>query len=80
MISSDLFFYKSRDIKKKKLLLMDCLHIRLHLPAEVVPATHRKAARPAPSGVRRGGEGGYRGQRGDRDEYRRKDAAPRGMC
>ncbi|KAG9018960.1 hypothetical protein FRB90_007951 [Tulasnella sp. 427] len=51
-------------------------HLRewLHLPAEIVPATHKKAARPArPAGGRGGGDGAYRAPRGDRDEYRRRD-------
>lgn len=53
---------------------------RLHLPVEIVPATHKKAARPPrPAGVRPGGEGGaYRAPRPDRDEYRKKDSAPSG--
>ena len=47
---------------------------RLHLPAEIVPATHKKAARPPrPAGVRPGGEGAYRAPRPDRDEYRKKE-------
>lgn len=47
---------------------------RLHLPAEIVPATHKKAARPPrPAGGRPGGDGTYRAPRGDRDEYRRRD-------
>ncbi|KAI0337242.1 hypothetical protein BDW22DRAFT_1364326 [Trametopsis cervina] len=55
----------------------------LHLPVEIVPATHKKAARPPrPAGVRGpGGEGGaYRAPRPDRDdrEYRKKDSAPSG--
>ncbi|KAI0752281.1 Plectin/S10 domain-containing protein [Irpex lacteus] len=51
----------------------------LHLPAEIVPATHKKAARPArPAGIRQGGEGAYRAPRPDRDEYRKKDSAPSG--
>jgi len=49
----------------------------LHLPAEIVPATHKKAPRPArPAGgrgPREGGEGNYRAPRGDRDDYRRRD-------
>lgn len=50
---------------------------RLHLPAEIVPSTHKKAARPPrPAGVRQGGEGAYRAPRGDRDEYRKKESAP----
>jgi len=52
-------------------------HLRewLHLPAEIVPATHKKAVRPArPAGVRPGGgDGAYRAPRGDRDDYRRRD-------
>ena len=55
-----------------KINQFDC---RLHLPAEIVPATHKKAARPArPAGrAPGGGEGTYRAPRGDRDEYRRRD-------
>ena len=58
--------------------------VRLHLPAEIVPATHKKAvrpSRPAPTrGPQRDGEGGaYRPPRGDRDEYRKKEGgAPEG--
>ncbi|KAJ7592542.1 Plectin/S10 domain-containing protein [Mycena floridula] len=50
----------------------------LHLPAEIVPATHKKAARPArPATVRQGGEGAYRPPRGgDREDYRKKEGAP----
>ncbi|KII85230.1 hypothetical protein PLICRDRAFT_45410 [Plicaturopsis crispa FD-325 SS-3] len=50
----------------------------LHLPSEIVPATHKKAARPArPAGVRAGGDGAYRAPRGgDRDDYRKKEGAP----
>ncbi|KAF8150193.1 Plectin/S10 domain-containing protein [Crassisporium funariophilum] len=49
----------------------------LHLPTEIVPATHKKAARPPrPAAVRPGGgggEGAYRAPRGgDRDGYRSK--------
>ena len=57
--------------------------VRLHLPAEIVPATHKKAvrpARPAPTrGPQRDGDnGGYR-PRGERDEYRKKEGgAPEG--
>ena len=55
---------------------------RLHLPAEIVPATHKKAVRPSrPAGVRGpggegagGGAGAYRPPRGDRDDYRKKDS------
>jgi len=55
---------------------LDHLREWLHLPEEIVPATHKKAARPArPAAVggggRGGGEGAYRAPRGDRDEYRR---------
>jgi len=57
----------------------------LHLPTEIVPATHKKAARPqrpatAPTrGPQRDGEsGGYR-PRGERDEYRKKEDAPEGF-
>jgi hypothetical protein len=50
---------------------------RLNLPVEIVPATHKKAARPQRPATSRpgGGEGGYRDRppRGDRDEYRRRD-------
>ncbi|KAF8181483.1 Plectin/S10 domain-containing protein [Pholiota molesta] len=54
----------------------------LHLPAEIVPATYKKAVRPPrPATVRpgAGGEGGaYRAPRGDREGYRSKkeDGAP----
>jgi len=57
-------------------------HLRewLNLPSEIVPATHKKAARPPrPAGVGAGrpggppGEGAYRAPRGDRDDYRRRD-------
>ncbi|KAF4613565.1 hypothetical protein D9613_007394 [Agrocybe pediades] len=47
----------------------------LHLPAEIVPATHKKAARPPrPANVRpgAGGDGAYRAPRGDREGYRSK--------
>lgn len=50
---------------------------RLNLPAEIVPATHKKAVRaPRPAQVRSGGEGAYRAPRGDRDDYRKKEDAP----
>jgi len=54
----------------------------LHLPAEIVPATHKKAVRPPRPGGRPGGAGGegggaYRAPRGDRDDYRRRDDGPR---
>ncbi|EPT05500.1 hypothetical protein FOMPIDRAFT_1021316 [Fomitopsis schrenkii] len=49
----------------------------LNLPAEIVPATHKKAVRaPRPAQVRSGGEGAYRAPRGDRDDYRKKEDAP----
>lgn len=49
--------------------------LRLHLPAEIVPATHKKAVRaPRPSAARGpGGDGAYRAPRPDRDDYRRRD-------
>ncbi|TXT13720.1 hypothetical protein VHUM_01087 [Vanrija humicola] len=50
----------------------------LHLPAEIVPVTHTKPARPAgrPAGYGAGREGGYRAPRGDREGgYRRRDDA-----
>ena len=48
---------------------------RLHLPREIVPATHKKAVRPPrPAAVRPGGgEGSYRAPRGDREGYRKKE-------
>lgn len=50
---------------------------RLNLPTEIVPATHKKAARPPrPANIRQGGEGAYRAPRGDRDDYRKKESAP----
>jgi small subunit ribosomal protein S10e len=58
------------------LLSITCLPliIRLNLPTEIVPATHKKAARaPRPATVRPGGDGVYRPPRGDRDDYRRRD-------
>ncbi|KAJ2928671.1 hypothetical protein H1R20_g8406, partial [Candolleomyces eurysporus] len=52
----------------------------LHLPAEIVPSTHKKAVRPPrPAQVRPGGEGAYRPPRGgDREGYRGKkdESAP----
>ncbi|KAM6490719.1 Plectin/S10 domain containing protein [Amanita muscaria] len=50
----------------------------LHLPTEIVPATHKKTPRPPrPAQVRGGGEGTYRAPRGDREDYRKKeDGAP----
>lgn len=52
----------------------------LHLPAEIVPATHKRPARPVrASGPPGGREGGYRAPRGDREDgYRKKDSAPSG--
>ncbi|KAI0245985.1 Plectin/S10 domain-containing protein [Lactifluus subvellereus] len=49
----------------------------LHLPAEVVPETHRKPVRTRPAQARPGGggEGAYRAPRGDREDYRRRDDA-----
>ncbi|KAI9280317.1 Plectin/S10 domain-containing protein [Umbelopsis sp. AD052] len=51
---------------------IDYLREFLHLPTEIVPATLKKAARPA--APRRAAEG-PRGPRGDRDDYRRKEGA-----
>ncbi|EJD49570.1 hypothetical protein AURDEDRAFT_112437 [Auricularia subglabra TFB-10046 SS5] len=53
----------------------------LHLPAEIVPATHKKVVKPrapGPSGAPGAGprEGAYRAPRGDRDDYRKKEGAP----
>jgi len=56
----------------------------LHLPSEIVPATFKKAARPAgarpsrPDGQREGRDGSYRAPRGDRDDYRRKEGGASG--
>jgi len=54
----------------------------LHLPSEIVPATHKKVVRPtrpaAARGPGEGREGTYRPPRGDRDEYRKKEGAPSG--
>ncbi|KAF9783992.1 Plectin/S10 domain-containing protein [Thelephora terrestris] len=54
----------------------------LHLPGEIVPATHKKVvrpARPAPTrGPQRDGEGGGYKPR-DREGYRGKDTAPEGF-
>ncbi|KAG8748116.1 hypothetical protein FRC10_008849 [Ceratobasidium sp. 414] len=53
---------------------LDYLREWLHLPAEIVPETHRKPVRAKPAAVRPGGEGAYRAPRGgDRDDYRRRD-------
>ncbi|KAK0534005.1 hypothetical protein OC842_002778 [Tilletia horrida] len=54
---------------------LEYLREYLHLPSEIVPATHKRPQRPARSapGPREGGA--YRAPRGDRDEYRsRRDA------
>ena len=56
--------------------IANAVSLRLHLPGEIVPATHKKAARPPrPANVRApgGGEGAYRAPRGDRDDYRKKE-------
>ena len=62
---------------------LDYLREWLHLPAEIVPATHIKQQRShaPPKGMmggddrRPGGRGGPRGDRGDREGgYRRRDA------
>ncbi|CAO3598625.1 unnamed protein product [Absidia cylindrospora] len=55
---------------------IDYLREFLNLPTEIVPATLKKAARPA-APRRAFGEGreGGRGPRGDRDDYRRKEGA-----
>lgn len=57
--------------------------VRLHLPAEIVPATYKKptrAPRPAPTrGPQRDGEGGGYRPRDERDEYRKKEGAPEGF-
>jgi small subunit ribosomal protein S10e len=54
--------------------------IRLHLPNEIVPATHKKAARPPRPAQTRpgpGGEGAYRPpRRSEQDDYRKKESAP----
>ncbi|KAF8635061.1 hypothetical protein AX15_000553 [Amanita polypyramis BW_CC] len=56
---------------------VDYLREWLHLPAEIVPATHKKTPRaPRPAQVRTGGEGTYRAPRGDREDYRKKEDAP----
>jgi len=52
---------------------LDYLREWLHLPSEIVPATHKKPTRaPRPAGIRAGGDGAYRPPRtgGDRDGYR----------
>ncbi|KAJ2964859.1 hypothetical protein NQZ79_g280 [Umbelopsis isabellina] len=53
---------------------IDYLREFLHLPTEIVPATLKRAARPAAAPRRTGGDG-PRGPRGDRDDYRRKEGA-----
>jgi len=49
----------------------------LHLPIEIVPATHKRAVRlPRPANVRgpaEGTGGTYRAPRGDREDYRKKE-------
>ncbi|KAI0749233.1 Plectin/S10 domain-containing protein [Daedaleopsis nitida] len=60
---------------------VDYLREWLNLPTEIVPATHKKAARPPrPAQVRGpgGGEGTYRPPRGDRDDYRKKEGGAPG--
>lgn len=71
---------------------LDYLREWLHLPAEIVPATHIKQQRShaPPRGMMggeererkpfggRGGRGGDRGDRGDRGDYRRRDAGGEG--
>lgn len=57
---------------------LDYLREWLHLPAEIVPATHIKQQRPAPPRGLMGGDDrerrGPRAPRGDRDGgYRRRD-------
>lgn len=62
---------------------LDYLREWLHLPAEIVPQTHIKQQRshaPPPGMLggdrerRGGGRGGPRGERGERGDYRRRDA------
>ncbi|KAG6332298.1 hypothetical protein ID866_6793 [Astraeus odoratus] len=60
---------------------VDYLREWLHLPSEIVPATHKRPVRPPrPATVRPGaGEGGaYRPPRGDREDYRRKEGGAPG--
>ncbi|KAL8278675.1 hypothetical protein RQP46_008967 [Phenoliferia psychrophenolica] len=55
---------------------IDYLREFLHLPAEIVPATFKKAVRAARPGApaRAGGEGAYRAPRRDgEDSYRRRE-------
>ncbi|PWN91879.1 putative 40S ribosomal protein S10 [Acaromyces ingoldii] len=59
---------------------LEYLREYLHLPAEIVPATHKRPARPQRpiGGAREGAPRPFRGDReGDR-EYRKKDAPPSG--
>jgi len=62
---------------------IDYLREWLHLPAEIVPATHKKPTRPTRAapirGPNRDGEGGGYRPRDDRDEYRKKESAPDGF-
>jgi small subunit ribosomal protein S10e len=49
------------------------------LPAEIVPATHKRPARAARPAGPPSREGAYRAPRGDREDgYRKKDQAPSG--
>jgi len=58
---------------------LDYIREWLHLPSEIVPATHKKPSRPPrPAVVRQGGDGAYRAPRGDRDDYRRRDTKEEG--
>ncbi|PWN39793.1 hypothetical protein IE81DRAFT_326159 [Ceraceosorus guamensis] len=63
---------------------LEYLREYLHLPAEIVPATHKRPARPSrPLGGAGGArDGAYRPPRGDRDggdrEYRKKESAAPG--
>lgn len=59
---------------------VDYLREWLHLPNEIVPATHKRAARPPrPATVRQAAdEGGASRPRGDRDGYRWKDGGAPG--
>ncbi|KAK9766619.1 hypothetical protein K7432_004186 [Basidiobolus ranarum] len=45
----------------------------LHLPAEIVPATMKKTAKPVGIRPRQEGDRPFRGPRGDREGYRRRD-------
>ncbi len=69
-------YFASRNYRS---FLTSLSYPRLNLPTEIVPATHKKAARPPrPAQVRGpGGEGAYRAPRGgDREDYRKKEGAP----